>query len=227
MVTLEDIPFSLNTEILLEKYRIRPGSDDARAFVELVGKVQEIGKPKALYCDSFIDEKGDDSVIIDGVRFTSTALRRNLDSVERVFPYVATCGREVDSIGVSEEDILRKIWLFMLKGVLLETAMERMYEHINTHRRVAKLSTINPGSGDVAVWPIEQQKELFSIFKDVEKLIGVRLTESLLMIPDVSVSGILFPTETDFQSCQLCHRDHCPNRRAPFSQEVWESIYGN
>jgi hypothetical protein len=227
MVKLQDIPFSLNTELLLERYRIKPGSEHARVFEELVGEVQESGKPKALYDVSFIDEKGDNSIIIGGVRFTSRALRRNLDSVEQVFPYIATCGTEVDSIRVPENDIRRKTWLFSLKGVLLEIATMHVSGHINKHCKFSKLSTMNPGSGDAAVWPITQQKELFSIFGDVENLIGVKLTESWLMIPDVSVSGILFPTETDFQSCQVCHREGCPKRRAPFSKEVWGSIYGD
>ncbi|MBC8461851.1 MAG: hypothetical protein H8D67_28105 [Deltaproteobacteria bacterium] len=37
---------------------------------------------------------------------------------------------------------------------------------------------------------IEQQKELFSIFGNVEDLIGVKLTDSYLMIPNKSVSRL-------------------------------------
>jgi hypothetical protein len=83
---------------------------------------------------------------------------------------------------------------------------------------------MNPGSGDANVWPIEQQKELFSLFGDVENLIGVRLTDSFLMVPNKSVSGICFPTEINFQSCQLCHRMNCNGRKAPFDRKLWESV---
>ena len=81
---------------------------------------------------------------------------------------------------------------------------------------------MNPGSGDVDIWPIEQQRELFSLFGDVKALIGVTLTDSFLMIPNKTVSGVFYPTEVDFVTCQLCHRERCPNRRAPFDAHLWD-----
>jgi len=43
------------------------------------------------------------------------------------------------------------------------------------------------------------------------------------MIPTMSVSGIVVPTESAFESCQICHREGCPSRKAPFSEEVWQA----
>jgi hypothetical protein len=43
------------------------------------------------------------------------------------------------------------------------------------------------------------------------------LTDSLLMVPRKSISGILFPSEEGFVACQLCERERCPGRKAPFS----------
>ena len=224
MVPFTDIPFTLNANQLFEQLRIKAGTDHAKELEDLVSKVQEIGRPKALYKVSFIDEKGTDSITINGVTFTSLALRKNLDSIERVFPYIATCGTEIDDIEIEQGDLQRKLWIAFLKGNLLEISIQYLGEHLDRRHKVSKLATMNPGSGDASVWPIKQQRELFSIFGDVEKLIGVRLTKSLVIAPDMSVSGILFPTETDFQSCQLCHRENCRFRRAPFDRELWESI---
>ena len=69
-------------------------------------------------------------------------------------------------------------------------------------------------------WPITQQKELFSLFGDVEELIGVTLTESCLMVPLKSSSGIYFPTEVTFETCQLCPREVCESRRAPYDRAL-------
>jgi hypothetical protein len=77
---------------------------------------------------------------------------------------------------------------------------------------------MSPGS--LADWPITQQEELFSIFGNVEDLIGVKLTESFLMVPLKSVSGIYFPTEIEFVSCQLCPREVCSGRRAPYDPDL-------
>jgi len=224
MIFFTDIPFSLNRDQLFEQFRIRPGTDRAKEFGDLVGKVQEKGRPKVLYKISFIEEKGEDTVTLEGVTFKSPALRKNLDSVERVFPYVATCGIELDEIKIEKGDMLKKLWISFLKGRLLETSLHYLQEHLDKRYRVSQTGFMNPGSGDASVWPIEQQRDLFSILGDVEGRIGVRITESLVLTPDMSVSGIVFPSETNFESCQLCHRERCRFRRAPFDKGLWDSI---
>ena len=97
-------------------------------------------------------------------------------------------------------------------------------EHLERMYALGKTSMMNPGSGDATVWRIEQQRELFSLLGDVEGQIGVRLTESCLMIPNKSLSGIRFAKEIDFRSCQVCHRKDCPSRTAEFDAAMWEAI---
>ena len=77
-----------------------------------------------------------------------------------------------------------------------------------------------PGAGAADIWPLTQQKELFSIFGNAEELIGVRLTSKYLMIPLKSVSGIIFQTETTFETCQLCPREDCIGRRATYEPDL-------
>jgi predicted transcriptional regulator len=77
---------------------------------------------------------------------------------------------------------------------------------------------MSPGS--LKDWPIEEQRALFAILGDVEGSIGVRLSESLVMIPSKSLSGIYFPTEVPFYSCQLCPRERCPSRRATYDESA-------
>ena len=38
------------------------------------------------------------------------------------------------------------------------------------------------------------------------------------MIPRKSISGLYFPTEVTFFSCQLCERERCQGRKAPFDE---------
>ncbi len=83
---------------------------------------------------------------------------------------------------------------------------------------------MNPGS--LPDWPLPQQLPLFQLLGDVEGLIGVHLKESFLMVPTKTVSGIFFPTETRFESCQLCPREDCPGRRAPYDAALFQSRYG-
>jgi hypothetical protein len=81
---------------------------------------------------------------------------------------------------------------------------------------------MSPGS--LEDWPISEQPKLFSLFGDTERSVGVKLTDSLLMIPRKSISGILFPSEEGFVSCRLCPRENCPSRKALYDREAGKTI---
>ena len=61
----------------------------------------------------------------------------------------------------------------------------------------------------------------------IKRDIGVCLLPSYLMIPDISISGILFPSEASYTNCQLCKRENCPGRQTHFDVELWKSIQEN
>ena len=67
---------------------------------------------------------------------------------------------------------------------------------------------------------IEYDEETGEILGDTEETVGVCLTESCLMLPSKSVSGILFQDHTGHVNCALCPRENCPNRRVSFRTNV-------
>lgn len=225
MEILDDVPMELDVDTLLKKLHIDKESKNAEDIQGLIKTVAPAIKPKALYEVSYIQHKNYDTVDIGGVIFKSRVLRVNLDKVERVFPYIATCGRELDEIGVPSDDLLRQFWLDSIKEMALHAMREYLANHLKERYALGQLSKMSPGSGSQDLWPIEQQRQLFSIFGNVEELIGVTLTESFLMIPIKSVSGIYFPTEIRFESCQLCPREVCRSRRAPYDKDLLASFY--
>ena len=224
MEVLDKIPFDLDIPALQKRAHVQPGTDDADAFARLVDCAQHAGKPKAVYRECYLDARSADTVTIEGVAFQSRALRANLDHPERVFAFVATCGREMDSVDMAADDILGQYWLDTIKASLLRVATSHLSAYLMRHYALGKTATMAPGSGDATVWPIEQQKALFSLLGDVTSHIGVELTDSFLMIPNKTVSGIRFQTEADYRSCQLCHRENCPGRSAPFDQNLWDAV---
>jgi len=224
MEVLTNIPFELDADHLAGRMHIKPESREADDFYRLVERAGEVGNPKAVYKESYIEEGGEDTVTIDGVIFESRVLRTNLEGIGRVFPYIVTCGNEIDDADLSEGDFLKNFWLDCIKEEMLKASRLYLRDLLQQKYKLGKTSTMNPGSGDAAVWPIEQQKKLFSLFGDVEGLIGVTLTESSLMKPNKTVSGIRFPNEVGFETCELCHREGCPGRRALFNKELWETM---
>ncbi|MFH1568133.1 MAG: hypothetical protein ABIL09_09055 [Gemmatimonadota bacterium] len=220
MEILDPIPFDLDRDDLLRRTHVEAGSPDAAELMGLAGQVLPLARPKALYQVCDIVEKAGDSVTIAApggpVTFTSHILRANLEVAERLFAYIATCGPEMDRRDLCGDDILKEFWLDNLKSLALGAAIRHLSEHLNARYALGKSATLSPGSADATVWPIQQQRQLFAVFGDAVDRIGVRLTDSCLMVPNKTVSGVRFPTEIDFRSCQVCHREDCPSRSAPF-----------
>ena len=219
MEVFKSIPIALGFDQVSERLRLSRRSKYVEATVQqLIEIARPAVKPKAIYEICYVCDKNEDSLNIGGVRFTSRVLRVNLDKVERVFPYVATCGRELDEIVPPANDLMTSYCLDTIKEVVLHSALDYLEDYLKRTYALPQLSTMNPGS--LRSWPIVQQKRLFSIFGDVEGLIGVKLTGSYAMIPTKSVSGIYFPTEIQFESCQLCPREACSERRAPYAPHL-------
>lgn len=227
MEVLDHIPSKLDVDMLLSKLHIKEGTEDAKSIHRLIAIVSPVINPKVVYEVSHIRYKNYDTVDIEGVILSSRVLRVNLEKAERVFPYIATCGKELDEIAIPSDDFVTRFWLDTIKDIALHIGLNYLKNYLKRKYALGRISTMSPGAGSQDLWPIEQQKQLFSIFGNVEDLIGVKLTDSFLMIPNKSVSGIIFPTEIRFESCQLCPREVCSGRKAPCNKSLLESYYSD
>ena len=221
---IDNVEFEADFVRLASKLHVRPGSAHVAELERLVAEAAGIARPKAFYRLAFVGERSVDTVEIAEVTLTSRVLRVNLDQVFRVFPYVATCGTEMEDWSRSLGDLLQSYWSEGIREMALAAATRAMREHIVKAHNLGRTATMAPGS--IGDWPLQQQRPLFCILGDTEATLGVRLTDSCLMLPTKSVSGILFPTEKRFESCQLCPRGDCPERRAPHDRELYDRRYG-
>jgi cobalamin-dependent methionine synthase I len=222
-VVLTDIPFEPDLPSLLQKMRAQPGSSRAAELERLAGEAQAVARPKAMYGLAFVESRGDDHVVVEGNTFTSRVLRVNLDPVNRVFPFVATCGTELDDWASSIDDFLHHYAADYIMELALRTARTALQNHLEDRYGLATISAMNPGS--LADWPLREQRPLFTLLRP-DAHVGVRLSESMIMTPLKSVSGLLFQTEVGFASCQLCPRPQCPSRRADYDRTLLEEKYG-
>ncbi|NLF67750.1 MAG: vitamin B12 dependent methionine synthase [Candidatus Anammoximicrobium sp.] len=225
MQVLREIPFDLDSPSLMKRAHVAQNCADAVEFERFVQAARSVGRPKAGYREAFIDLKGEQTVTIEGITFTSRILRKNLEHAERVFAFLVTCGRELDQVAVDGDDWLAAFWWDLIKGELLSVAIRHLAEHLDRKHLLPQTSSMHPGSGDAAVWPIEQQRQLFALLGEIPEQIGVELTDTYLMIPNKTVSGIRFPTENSFRSCQVCQRSACPNRAAALDEALWATVW--
>jgi hypothetical protein len=222
MATIEHIAVKFNLDNVRRKLHIKQDSS-LNQVRNLVDTVQQLIEPKVMYSVSYIDEKSEDSVVVGGLPLKSRVMRKNLDQVERIFPYVITLGRKLGEKQDACSDLLENYYLDCIGNLALTSVQKQLKKHLQSKFAMEKLSSMAPGS--LSDWPIEEQGPLFRLLGDVEGSIGVRLTRNLLMIPAKSVSGIYFPTEVSFSSCQLCPRKRCESRKAKYDESLAEQ-YG-
>lgn len=216
-MTLEKI--ILEPELDLEEFLRRGGAneiDELRgAASELFAQCARLVRPKALLKEAALELLDDDGVVIAGERFDSRCLSANLRGLDRVHLYLATCGTELERLAAQREG-LEGYWVDVIKELALEAVVSETERRVAARLDSAGVAAMNPGSADAEVWPIEQQRQLFRLLGDTRSEVGVELTESLLMIPNKSVSGILFPSRSGWVSCMACTRSGCRGRRAPY-----------
>jgi hypothetical protein len=222
-VVLADIPAQLNLDELRQRLHVAEGTLQARELAGLVREAESVAQPKALTGLAGVDQHGEECVVVDGVRFASRVLAVNLSQAYRVFPYLATCGVELDAWAAGFDDMLYRFWSDAIREATLRLAMAAVGDYLERTYAPGNLARMSPGS--LTDWPIEQQLPLFSLLGDTQAQVGVHLTPGLLMVPSKSVSGIRYPTAESFESCMLCPREGCPNRRAPRDPLLYEQRY--
>jgi hypothetical protein len=215
MQMTELIPVTLDPGEIAARLRFDPVRAGFENLNELITLAQGLIHPRAVYEVAYTGEKGEGIVKVAGVTFQSRILRKNLDGANKVFPYIITVGPELERAASAQGDLLKQYYLEEMANMALESAAGWLGGRLESHYGVTGLANMSPGSLDD--WPITEQTKLFSILGDTERSIGVRLTDSMLMLPRKSISGILFPSEEGFVACQLCERERCPGRKAAFN----------
>lgn len=217
MEILEYIHVNLDLEEIKRMLHMEK-RDDWSQVQTLVESAQSLITARAAYKVCYIESKIEDAITIDGRSLKSRVLRKNIDNVERIFPYVITIGNRLEEKTRACNDLLKKYYLDTIGNLALTDVRKYLKDQLRARYALDGMSYMSPGS--LKDWAIEEQRPLFSILGDVEASIGVRLNENLVMIPNKSLSGIYFPTKIPFYSCQLCHREDCSARKTPYDEKL-------
>jgi len=220
---LDNIPWQVDLPQLMQQLAIKEGDSHEEKARTMAAEAEAKGKPKALYKAGLIESRGEDHVVIEGLTFQSRVLAVNLAKVHRAFPFVATCGVELEEWSRSFSSVLERFWADTINGMALGASILALLEHIQDQHHPGDLSMMNPGSIDS--WSLSEQRALFTLLGNPEESIGVELMESCFMKPGMSTSGIWFPTEDHYENCMLCPMERCPGRRASYDKDLYEKKY--
>jgi len=217
MEILQNLTTQIDPETV-KKYLRLDRHRGVRWVQHLIDQAETLIEPKAAFKLCYIDEKLQDAVMVEGLHLESKVLRKNLDAVERLFPYVVSIGPGLEKAISERNNPLEKYYLDVIGNIALTAVREQLHDYLCSKFALKKISFMSPGS--LPDWPLEAQSQLFQLLPEVEAALGVHLTESLLMVPIKSVSGIYFQTEVSFFNCQLCQRGKCPGRKARFDENL-------
>ena len=218
---LRDIPVNIDVPMVMQSIKSNGANKRIETELrELIETVTPVVRPKVLYKAAQVTLADGNRLEIEGLEFTHHVPSLSFSEGERVFPYVATCGLEIEAIR-SPGDLMKDYCLNILKNVILTRAAIKYFEdHLKQTYMLQELSRIGPGE---AMGSTAQQKKLFSLLGDVEGAIGVKLSAHNMMVPEKSTSGIFFETAVRIESCQLCP-NNCRARRAPHDPELFKTF---
>ena len=191
-------------------------------------RLLEETEPKTVWRRYPVDLKKGDIVRIEGMEIRSSALCRNLAGCREVFLMAATLGLSPDRMTARAQAagrVSRAVMLQAAAAALIEEVCDELNEQLRLEAAREGKSLrprFSPGYGD---FRLEHQTELFRIL-EVQKRIGVTLTEHLLMMPSKSVTAVIgisdMPPDTQCgkqgegltSGCGACDRTDCSFRKS-------------
>ncbi len=155
----------------------------------------------------------------DSITLESKVIARLLKRCEKVAVFTLTIGNHLEEMvaHLAENGLVLQATVLDAIG---SGATEKLADYVDDRiKRMAKIEGLvtsqrfSPGYCD---WEVSQQKMVFKALNG--DTAGIRLTESLLMVPRKSVSGIIgigpaHHNIANYNPCHTCNKKDCPGRR--------------
>ena len=160
--------------------------------------------------------------VFEGTEFgAGRQVVNNLKRSELFALYICTAGEEVSRRSkelMGQGNLLEGYVTDMVGSLLVEGAMDILHEKLRSEMELKGLKITNRYSPGYCDWNVDEQHKLFSFFP--EGFGGVRLSESALMKPIKSVSGVIgIGKEVSFNKyiCHACSSVNCIYRNIKYA----------
>ena len=147
---------------------------------------------------------------------TNKIVYHQLKRSEQIAAFVCTAGIGIEQWSkqmMAANDPLKGFIADILGSVVVETAIDVIQQRLNDEMAQAGLKITNRYSPGYCGWATREQHKLFNLLP--KENCGIRLTESALMQPIKSVSGLIgIGANVRFNpyTCQLCDATSCVYR---------------
>ena len=155
----------------------------------------------------------------DSITLKSKVIARLLERCEKVAVFAVTIGNHLEEMVAHLAEnglVLQATVLDAIGSGAAEKLAAYVEDRIKRMANIEGLVTSRRFSPGYCDWEVSQQKMVFKALNG--DTAGIRLTESLLMVPRKSVSGIIgigpaHHNIANYNPCHTCNKKDCPGRR--------------
>jgi len=193
-----------HTEDLLERY---------------IKECLQVSAPEgAFVLSEALQSTSNEEITIPALVFhAGTIVHKMLRNAERYAFFLVSAGPEPELLArklLNEGNYLEGYIADLVASVIVDLAADQVQEQVRELAKETGQHITNRYSPGYCSWNVEEQQKLFSLFP--EGSCGISLTESSLMNPVKSVSGIIgIGAEVKFRdyTCEICPMKDCHFRR--------------
>ncbi len=221
---------TLNNQIYIDRQKLlsrigygddyEPSARIASLVDDYIENYHDLLSPAYSYTIRNIESVDGNRVTIgDSIVLESKVISRLLERCERVAVFALTIGNYLeDLVAYLAENglILQATVLDAVGSGTVEKLAIQVEGKIRINAGIEGLITSRRFSPGYCDWEVSQQELVFRILDG--DMAGIRLTESMLMIPRKSVSGIIGIGQPgndieNYNPCSTCLKKDCPGRR--------------
>ncbi|WP_294589433.1 vitamin B12 dependent-methionine synthase activation domain-containing protein [uncultured Bacteroides sp.] len=213
--TIADLSWDIREIYLLMGYGSHIPEEGVRQLIqEILDELSHRLVPHYGYVlvDGNVPERG--KLLLDNQLFNPGAIISHaMKGAEKYAVFTATIGEEFDNFSrqlKAEDDILRVFIADALGSVLAEATVTLLMKQLEVMADKEGMHISNNYSPGYCDWFLAEQKQLFSFFP--EGSTGITLTDSCLMLPVKSVSGIVAlgkDVKRREYGCNICKMVNC------------------
>ncbi len=217
-ILVDHISCEIAKEDVLARFGMPPDHAFGAAVEEVIEEMKGVANAKLLYGKARVERWSETSVTVDGIDFHGKDLASRLKGVETVFPFLCTCGTEINDFAWGCKDLVKMLYIDAVMHFYLREAFLVLADKVD-NALCAHSYSMAPGSFED--WPLTEQKPLFELLNEGEGT-GVTLSESCIMEPAKSVTGFRFYRPDQPKDCCRCFYRDCGERECEFQVSAFD-----
>jgi len=225
LTTLTYADLRINPSDIYEQMGYGEATPDASTLCEMndvIKRIKQILRPRfCFFATEGLLNLQEDTLTVSGTSLNvGRIISRQLRGSAAFAFFVATAGIEFEYFQQQlkrEGDMVKVFLVDAIGSVIAEKTADMMEESLQADIAERGWRHTNRFSPGYCGWHVSQQQLLFPLFGEATPC-GVKLTDSSLMVPIKSVSGVigLGPNVRKLEySCGLCDYKDCYKRRKP------------